>query len=53
VANNLNDIGKDHPELLADIAKKWLEEASKDREWLVKMLCVVPLSVVSKAHWKH
>lgn len=36
VANNLNDIGKDHPELLADIAKKWLKGASKDREWLVK-----------------
>jgi 3-methyladenine DNA glycosylase AlkC len=36
VANNLNDIGKDHPELLADIAKKWLEGAPKDRAWLVK-----------------
>ena len=36
VANNLNDIGKDHPELLANIATRWLEEASKDRVWLVK-----------------
>lgn len=36
VANNLNDIGKDHPALLADIAKRWLKGASKDREWLVK-----------------
>ena len=36
VANNLNDIGKDHPELLADLAKKWLKGASKDRVWLVK-----------------
>jgi 3-methyladenine DNA glycosylase AlkC len=36
VANNLNDIGKDHPKLLADIAKQWLEEAPKDRVWLVK-----------------
>jgi 3-methyladenine DNA glycosylase AlkC len=36
VANNLNDIGKDHPELLADIAKTWLKDASKDRIWLVK-----------------
>ncbi len=36
VANNLNDIGKDHSELLANIAKKWLENASKDRVWLVK-----------------
>ncbi|WP_293750427.1 DNA alkylation repair protein [uncultured Paraglaciecola sp.] len=36
VANNLNDIGKDHPELLANIAKRWLNNASKDRIWLVK-----------------
>ena len=36
VANNLNDIGKDHPELLAEVAKKWLKGASKDRVWLVK-----------------
>jgi len=36
VANNLNDIGKDHPELLADIAKTWLKNASLDRVWLVK-----------------
>jgi 3-methyladenine DNA glycosylase AlkC len=36
VANNLNDIGKDHPELLASIAKRWLKKASKERIWLVK-----------------
>jgi 3-methyladenine DNA glycosylase AlkC len=36
VANNLNDIGKDHPELLASIAKRWLKNASNDRVWLVK-----------------
>jgi 3-methyladenine DNA glycosylase AlkC len=36
VANNLNDIGEEHPELLADIAKKWLEGEPKDRAWLVK-----------------
>lgn len=36
VANNLNDIGKDHPELLANIAKMWLKDASKNRVWLVK-----------------
>jgi 3-methyladenine DNA glycosylase AlkC len=36
VANNLNDIGKDHPELLASIAKRWLKNASADRAWLVK-----------------
>ncbi|MCF2946633.1 DNA alkylation repair protein [Paraglaciecola aquimarina] len=36
VANNLNDIGKDHPDLLADIAKRWLKGASEERKWLVK-----------------
>lgn len=36
VANNLNDIGKDHPELLAEVAKSWLINASKERVWLVK-----------------
>jgi 3-methyladenine DNA glycosylase AlkC len=36
VANNLNDIGKDHPELLANIAKEWLENASKNRIWLIR-----------------
>lgn len=29
VANNLNDIAKDHPDLVADIAAEWLEGASK------------------------
>lgn len=36
VANNLNDIGKDHPTLLADTARRWLADASEDRQWLVK-----------------
>jgi 3-methyladenine DNA glycosylase AlkC len=36
VANNLNDIGKDHPELLAATAKRWLKGASKERRWLVE-----------------
>lgn len=36
VANNLNDIGKDHPERLANIATKWVKDAPKDRVWLVK-----------------
>lgn len=35
VANNLNDIGKDHPELLADVAKRWLRDASAERKWIV------------------
>jgi 3-methyladenine DNA glycosylase AlkC len=36
VANNLNDIGKDHPQLLATLAKRWLKGASDERRWIVK-----------------
>ena len=35
VANNLNDIGKDHPALLTAVAKRWLRDASEDRRWIV------------------
>lgn len=35
VANNLNDIGKDHPRLLATVARRWLKGASAERRWLV------------------
>ena len=36
VANNLNDIGKDHPALLAKTARRWLRGASEERRWLVR-----------------
>ena len=36
VANNLNDIGKDHPALLAKIARQWLKGAGLERAWLVR-----------------
>jgi 3-methyladenine DNA glycosylase AlkC len=46
VANNLNDIGKDHPAVLVETARRWLAgdgeggggkgEASENRQWLVK-----------------
>ncbi|MCK5041342.1 MAG: hypothetical protein KAR62_03575 [Sphingomonadales bacterium] len=39
VANNLNDIAKDHPELVAKIAGKWLKGAGKNRTRLVKHAC--------------
>jgi 3-methyladenine DNA glycosylase AlkC len=39
VANNLNDIAKDHPELVAEIAKKWLQGASLNRQRLVRHAC--------------
>lgn len=36
VANNLNDIGKDHPELLNETATRWMINASADRQWIVR-----------------
>lgn len=35
VANNLNDIGKDNPDVLFSTAKKWLKGASANRTWVV------------------
>ncbi|WP_418315274.1 DNA alkylation repair protein [Piscinibacter sakaiensis] len=36
VANNLNDIGKDHPELLIATARRWLSaDASPQRRWII------------------
>ncbi len=39
VANNLNDIAKDHPDLVAKVAKDWMKGASNDRQRLVKHAC--------------
>ena len=36
VANNLNDIAKDHPQLVIDLARRWLVGASKERRRLVE-----------------
>jgi 3-methyladenine DNA glycosylase AlkC len=41
VANNLNDIGKDHPQLLVATAKRWLRgdggaPPTPERQWIVK-----------------
>jgi 3-methyladenine DNA glycosylase AlkC len=41
VANNLNDIGKDHPELLVSTAKRWLRGSgaarpTPERQWIVR-----------------
>jgi len=35
VANNLNDIGKDHPALVVTVAKRWLRGATVERRWIV------------------
>lgn len=36
VANNLNDIGKDHPELLFATAARWMKGANENRQWIVR-----------------
>ena len=36
VANNLNDIGKDHPELLFETAARWMKGASENRQWIIR-----------------
>jgi len=38
VANNLNDISKTHPDLVASLAKQWLGQ-SKEVDWVVKHAC--------------
>ncbi|MBI1919564.1 MAG: DNA alkylation repair protein [Geobacter sp.] len=35
VANNLNDIGKDHPALLVETARRWMNDATDERRRLV------------------
>ncbi len=36
VANNLNDIAKDHPDLACATLVRWAAEASSDTQWLVR-----------------
>lgn len=48
VANNLNDIAKDHPQIVITIATNWLAEShSKARQRLVKHAC---RSLLKQAH---
>lgn len=39
VANHLNDIAKDHPDLVADVARDWLVDAPPERQRLVRHAC--------------
>ncbi|MGB3314554.1 MAG: DNA alkylation repair protein [Albidovulum sp.] len=39
VANHLNDISKDHPGLVTDIARDWMKGADKDRQALLRHAC--------------
>jgi 3-methyladenine DNA glycosylase AlkC len=36
VANNLNDIGKDHPDVLVATCRRWMKNASEDRRWVIR-----------------
>jgi len=47
VANHLNDIAKDHPDLVAEIAARWLKDADKNRDKLVRHAC---RSLVKQGH---
>ena len=38
VANNLNDISKDNPEIVIDLIKKW-QGKSKNTDWIIKHGC--------------
>ena len=35
VANNLNDIGKDHPQLVYQLLAKWQIGSNKNRDWVI------------------
>lgn len=47
VANNLNDIGKDHPDLAVELCRRWSKDASPARRWIVKHAL---RSLVKKGH---
>ncbi|MBL4801886.1 MAG: hypothetical protein JKY45_08320, partial [Emcibacter sp.] len=49
VANNLNDIAKDHPDIVADIAKKWQKGADKNRQRLIRHAC---RTLIKQGHQK-
>jgi 3-methyladenine DNA glycosylase AlkC len=39
VANNLNDISKDHPDLAIETALKWKKSGNPHTDWIVKHAC--------------
>lgn len=47
VANHLNDIAKDHPDLVAGIAGRWLKGADRNRDKLVRHAC---RSLIKQGH---
>jgi 3-methyladenine DNA glycosylase AlkC len=49
VANSLNDIAKDHPDVVAEIASQWMKNASDERKKLIRHAC---RTLVKKGHKK-
>lgn len=47
VANNLNDISKDHPDLVLDICERW-KGSSKNADWIIKRACRTMLKAGNK-----
>lgn len=47
VANHLNDIAKDHPDLVAQLANDWMVGADKNRERLIRHAC---RSLIKQGH---
>ncbi len=39
VANNLNDIAKDHPEIVIQTCQRWQKNTSKERNWIIRHAC--------------
>jgi 3-methyladenine DNA glycosylase AlkC len=39
VANALNDISKDHPQLVLSLAKSWMNDKNAHTQWVVKRAC--------------
>jgi len=49
VANHLNDISKDHPDLVAELAHHWMQDANRNRERLLRHAC---RSLIKQGHPK-
>jgi 3-methyladenine DNA glycosylase AlkC len=47
VANNLNDISKDHPDLVLDICERWYGH-SEHTDWIVKHACRTMLKAANR-----
>jgi 3-methyladenine DNA glycosylase AlkC len=39
VANNLNDISKDHPKAVIRVAREWFDSGDTNAQWIVKRAC--------------